>query len=245
MKRIVLLLLLFAAVLHAQEKPRNKALRIGIRGGAVSSNVLVEWDKLHELPREKWGFRGGLQADYMPVRWLGLSMYADYVQKGFMIPDRFPERPDLNESLEAFGEMIETGFDVRIALIENLSLDLGPYLAYWQRGKALVERVSDSLQPQILEYVVKGATEGTDIASLDENILLINPWDFGITGGLQYRLGKISLAVNYEVGLADLNRMARELTSAGLLKFGSDDNEFALPPVRFRTLGFSLIYWLR
>ena len=217
----------------------------GIKAGATRSNVTVDWSRLSELPKQQWGYQLGIVTRYNAMDWMNLNAYLDFVQKGFVIPDRLPSDSDIRERVEAFGNLFQLSFDARFEVFEGFGLNVGPYLSYWQSGKATVEISGDSIATQTDVFEVQGVSAGMDAASVGGDVLLINPWDYGITGGLSYDFaGKWSLSVKYELGLADLNNMAAGLKDKSLFAFDADGHHSVnLPPTRFRTLTLTLIYW--
>jgi len=245
-KFMYVLALLSLWTIQAQETTpvHMPKFHIGVKAGATNSNVTVDWNNLSELPKQKWGYQFGLVTKYDPLTWLDFNGSLDFLQKGFVIPDRLPSVPDVTEYVEAFGNLLQFGFDMEVFPFEDFGINIGPYLAYWETGKAIMEVSGDSISPQTIEYVVQGATSDLDPENLDENVLLINPWDFGISGGLSYNLGKLGLSVKYEIGLSDLNNMANALKESSLFKFdGTEPDKVSLPPTKFRTLSFTLVYW--
>ncbi|NPA43361.1 MAG: outer membrane beta-barrel protein [Chlorobi bacterium] len=239
--------LLVVFTLTAQENVpvRLPKFHVGVQAGATGSNVVVDWNNLKEVPQQKWGYQVGLATKYEALEWMDLNAYLDFVQKGFVIPDRLPSQEDIIQKVDAFGNMFQFSFDAQFFPFEDFGINIGPYLSYWQLGKALVETSGENIDPETVEYVVKGATGDIDLENLPQDVLLINPWDFGITGGLSYSLGKVDLKVKYEVGLSDLNQMATALKERGLLKFDGEGSDAALPPTKFRTLSVGLTYWIK
>ncbi len=249
-KIIVSLFVLLSISLSAQETATGSTalvqlpkFQFGVKVGATNSNVTVDWNNLNDLPKQKWGYQVGLVTRYNALDWMRLNGYFDFLQKGFEIPDRLPSDATIREKVEAFGNLFQMSFDAQFIPIENMGVHIGPYLSYWQTGKAIMERSGDNITTQTIEYEVQAATGDLDPNNIPANVLLINPWDFGITGALSYQFGKIGATVKYELGLADLNNLATGLKNSSLFKFDGNSNaEF--PPTKFRTLSITLVYWI-
>jgi hypothetical protein len=217
----------------------------GIQVGATSTNVTVDLNNLNDLPKQGWGYQAGLVTRHNFMEWMRFYGHLDFVQKNFTIPDRLPSVSDITEKVDVLGRMFRFNFDAEFLPIEGLGLHVGPYLSYWQMGEAVITTSGDNIPTEVKEYQIKAATGDLDLNNLPSDVLLVNPWDWGITGGLSYDLGnKIYIEAKYEIGLSDLNEMAQGVKDSSLFEF--DDNNSTTekyPPIKFRTLTLGITYW--
>ncbi len=248
---VILLVLLFSGSILAQESsislPTIPKFRIGIHAGATGSNVTVDFNNLKDLPKQGWGYQAGLVTQYNLMNWFRFNGNLDFVQKRFVIPDRLPSKQDIKEKLDVLGNMFRFNFDTEFLPFRNFGIHLGPYMSYWQMGKAILTKSGDNIPTQVEEYEIIPATGDVDANDLAQQVMVVNPWDFGITGGLSYDMTpELALDVKYEIGLADLNKLAQDLKGSSLFKFDdSGGHSGTYPSINFRTLSVSLTYWIK
>lgn len=251
-KLAVLFVLIWTYAVYGQESGTTSVsvpsslpkFQFGIKVSGTNTNVSIDLNNLNEYPKEGWGYEAGLMTRHNFLEWMRFYGSLDYARKNFTIPDRLPSVNDIKERVEVLAQMFKFNLDVEFLPIKGLGLHVGPYLSYWQAGEAVITRSGDNIPTEVENFEIQAASAEIDVNNLPDNVLLVNPWDFGITGGLSYDLGKIFVEAKYEIGLSDLNNMAQSARDSGLFKFNDNNSGNAdLPPIKFRTLTIGITYW--
>lgn len=195
MKKIMLLVAASLFVLSTNLNAQNlKPISFGIKGGLNMSNF--GGDDISKNVDDKnmiLGFNAGVTLDYQLAGSLYLMTGLDFTTKGAKYD--LLKVGNSTTSLK-FNPMyvqlpIHLGFKVPLADDLNIVLRGGVFAAYGVGGKMKVDVDGDN-----------STTNLTEVDLFDDNGL--NKFDFGVGLGAGVELGKLSLGIGYDLGLANI-----------------------------------------
>ena len=232
MKRLVIIvvLLLLGDVTYAQESTVATAAKVyfwnrvhfGIKGGFTATNVNIDVRDTnfedYDLPTaEKFNWRVGFDARIDAFDNFFIHTGLEYINKGFNVDlDRLKQKYNNIKSIQGQWTTLyryiqlplDFGYD-----LGSFQLMAGPYFSYGLGGTEMYDldiELNDGTTNSISQtndlQAISGGTVNSD---LPDDITGMVPdyfrsFDFGLTFGVGYKIGKLNINLQYEQGFTNI-----------------------------------------